>query len=139
MATITLNESEWSRIESLFERGLFAYAKFVIDGFTVSIMKTLVGRKLDIVCYVNGEVKGEWFTSETEIARRFYPFRLVPKFSKNTRDFNIKVWGKKEALQRNPDLHDKIRRPRLTYHTIKEVRQVFEANNDIISLLDTSY
>jgi hypothetical protein len=136
MATTTLSKEEWARLERLFSNAVIAYQSFEIDGYKVKVLQQLVGRKLCICCYVNGEVRGEWFTQDCEIQRRFFPVSEIALYRPKAKAEIQRVFNKKEIKRLYPDFDKKIKRPRVTFSSIREVRRVFEANNESIKLIE---
>lgn len=134
MAKTTLTNEEWEKLERWFSNSITAQANFMIDGYKVNIRQVIDHPKIQILCGVNGQIRGEWFTQPCEIQTRFYPFSMVNKYRPSYQKDMVKIFGRKTKA-RFPDIKDKIRRPRLTFKTIAEVRKVFEANNNSITLL----
>ncbi|WP_372373217.1 hypothetical protein ACDI10_16225 [Vreelandella venusta] len=94
--------SKWKQLEEQLS-GVFGSAKIVADGYEVSFYKRLgKGERLVIETYVNGYIKGEWFSTgengapKHPEARFFRPHKCrlykLKDYSKLKR-----VFGKKKA------------------------------------------
>jgi hypothetical protein len=142
MATKTLTKEQWQKIDTEFKRNTpYAYAKFVIDGYNISVQQLLIGRKLQILCYVNGKFNGVWLNMKSphELGIRFFPYDLKPLYSKETKKQikSIYTLGKR-LKERFPDFDNKVRIYRWTFRNISEVKRIFEAHNDSIELFELS-
>jgi hypothetical protein len=141
MATKTLSKSQWQRVKSNFM--IFTslkYAHFMVDGYKVSICCEYVSHnKLALACYVNGELKGAWFTNMNEpnlIRSRFFPYDMKPFYSKRIKTMIKQVYKTKKAInERYPDIDKLVQVPRLNYRSIAEVKRVLETNNESVELL----
>jgi hypothetical protein len=142
MATKTLTKEQWQKVDTEFKINAWTtIAKFNIDGYKVSIVQELIGRKLQILCYVNGEFKGLWLNRESphEIGIRFFPYGLKPLYSKETKKHIQSIYTSAKRLkERFPDFDNKVRIYRWTFRNIAEVKRIFEAHNDSIELLELS-
>lgn len=71
-----MTKAEWEQVEERLTRQLIPVA-LMCDGYHLTLQIKRSGMKLLIVPYVNGVLKGTWFTAESEERRRF--FRSVKK------------------------------------------------------------
>ncbi|MDW0361032.1 hypothetical protein Q8G38_17090 [Halomonas venusta] len=94
--------NKWQELEQQLS-GVFASAKIVADGYEVAFYKRLgKGERLVIETYVNGEVRGEWFstgengTPKHPEGRFFFPMKRRAWQLKQYKELK-KIFGKKEA------------------------------------------
>lgn len=67
-----LTKEQWADIEKKLS-GVFGMVDLLVDGHTITLSIQRLKMQLVIVVYVDGEIKGSWFTEEgNELVRRFY-------------------------------------------------------------------
>jgi hypothetical protein len=141
MATKTLSKSQWQRVKDNFKIfTMLNYAHFMVDGYKVSIVcKYVSHNKLNLACYVNEELKGEWFTNMKEpnfIRSRFFPYDMKPLYSARTKTMIKQVYKTKKAInEQYPDIDKMVKVPRIHYRSIAEVKRILEANNGSVELV----
>jgi hypothetical protein len=144
MATKTLTKEQWQQVKAKFKIfTVFLRAEFLIDGYKVLLTcEYIKHNKLAIACYVDGHIKGQWFTDYNnphEIAVRFFPTYTFRVYSPKKRAEYKKIWkSEKQLLKYMPYIDKTITQRKTFYSSIAKVRKVFETNNDSIELLEIS-
>lgn len=93
-------------------RRMFCSAQFELDGHVINVVRERKSeRVINLTVYIDGSVKGinlGGIDERTEeIAKRVYRHRSKAHYSpKMIKDIE-KIWGKREAKKRFPDLHEK--------------------------------
>lgn len=69
-----MTDEEWKAAEAKMS-DLYGLYKLKADGYILTLAwcpQTKKSMKFEILVYVNGNVKGEWLTTDCEIRRKFY-------------------------------------------------------------------
>lgn len=129
-----MTKEEWAKVNESVQSVFMGGAKLEIDGYEVYLKLMQVSQfKNAIAIWINGAFKGEWLTEDCEERRRFLPCKtktlVTPKDIKN---YGIR--GKKQIQafkeRYSYNLYSNM------WTNFNAMRKHFEANNDIIKLLE---
>ena len=123
-----MTKDEWSEAESLCRAGL--KAKLICDDFKVTLEERRIKNKIVIAIFVNGFMKGAWFTYEGALADRiaanpemkFYPVKVRLSYCKYTRDWAKNLKGKSKAENKHI-LTEKSYFPRATATSFAQIKK----------------
>lgn len=134
-----MTADDWKKAEERLTPP-FGLAKFIIDGYKVTVECRLVTKnKYGYVVFVDGVFKFEWIKDDCEIRRRFcYEGQRSILTGKCKTDF-IKEFGKREYnrfIKENPEkIKYKYWQP--YFGSFRLLKSHLEKNNESIALVDT--
>jgi len=123
-------KEEWEQVVKDLD-SLFKPVHLLCDGFYVRYSMVRHKNKLVIDVYVNGKLKGEWFTLGDEFPeeiRRFFRLRVMNRYK------DIKKWekilGKREAKKQG--IYEKVTFPSCYWNRPRPlIRHLIKHNKDI--------
>lgn len=106
-----ISKEQWAAIEEAMQ-SIFCDVTFSYQGFEIQVTRRLVSEaKAELLVYINGEIKGSWFTNKNDrppIFSDVYCKRTVSKYKPVQQKRIEKIWGKRRVKTEYPDLYDKI-------------------------------
>lgn len=118
----------------------YGFAKFVIDGYKVSVECRLVtDTKFGYAVFIDGVFKGKWLTEDCEIRRRFcYEGQRCILTGKNKADF-IKNFGKRAYNRLLKESPETVKYKYYTpyFGSFRTLKAHFIKNNESITLVET--
>lgn len=129
----TLTKEEWAQVEERLTRQ-FTPVALMCDGYHLALQLKRVGMRLVIAPYVNGVMKGEWLTAESEECRRFFRPVKKPVWKAESRA-RMKKMSKRHLKQLgvNPDETITVYYPWWT--SVKALESHLQKHNESIELL----
>ena len=136
MAKITLTKAEWAAVKAELELP-YRELKFQIDDHVVTAQSVVSNRRIQIDIYVDGWVRGAWFTGSNrpDFMPRLYPTHEKFLYSKKIRDDAKKFYGVKAWKVKCADYEKKFSWQTLSFNSVAAMKKTWENNNDSIQLI----
>ncbi len=129
----TLTKDEWAQVEERLIRH-YTPVGLMCDGYHLTLKIMRYGMKLLIVPYINGILKGEWLTAESEERRRF--FRPVKKSVWSAKALSrMKKMNKRQLKECGIDPGESITAYYPYWTSFKALKSHLQKNNESIELL----
>ncbi len=130
-----ISDAQWACIDKTLHDCIYNPVSLDCDGYTLTLVLARIDTyRLAICIRVDGQMRGEWISTDCEERRRFFcpcKARLYKKdaFKRFTKS-SLKRW------KINPDAATTYYKPYWT--DIRRLRRHLERNNNEIALIDTS-
>lgn len=96
-----VTKEQWAKVAEALSHPFGGGADFQIDGHSVKLRVVKKGKGLTygIAAYIDGFVKGEYFSAESAIGAKFYRSHTICVYTPKERARWVKDWGKREAAK----------------------------------------
>ncbi|MDE1351834.1 hypothetical protein L9W80_16940 [Vibrio aestuarianus] len=112
----SLTASDWQDVQSQLE-SLFARVSFKYKGHKITVVREYQNESTSkLAVYVDSEIKGAWIGAAGEVDKPkerpaviddVWMLKTQARYNKKFIASIEKIWGKREAKKRYPDLHSK--------------------------------
>ena len=133
-----MTSEDWQSVDEDLKHQ-FRTVHLKCDDYEVTLTLCQVGQfKLEIIPYVNGWFKGEWFKTGaiSEEARRFFPTHFINQYSIKEKKFWLKTpFGKKYCRENGINLNARREYKGYSWNSFPALKRHFIKNNKNIELI----
>ncbi|QTE39509.1 hypothetical protein J3L18_10770 [Mucilaginibacter gossypii] len=92
-----MNSANWQTVKNAWG-AFYDQIQIIADGHKLTLQTQRNGMSLLMVIYVDGFIKGEYMSAESEIGQKFYNERKIPVYKAKDLKENAKVFGKRSRM-----------------------------------------
>ena len=133
-----MTAEQWKKAENMLSTVL-GVVKMKVDGYNITICYAREKpTKYLLAVYVNGEIRGEWLTTDCEIRRKFYYCGEKQFFSAKEKKKIFADFTKREQARFEKENHDRLYYKYYTpyFGSFRTLKAHFIKNNKSIELVE---